>query len=419
MAIFSMNIAKVSKSNGSSAVNSSAYIHREKYRADETGLLYDWRSKAKEEAFVTSAVMLPKNAPSEWSDPEVLWNAVEKVEKASNSLLARRIIVALPEELSLEQSKSLLQRYCQKNFVDEGMCVDMAIHWKEGNPHAHILLTTRPIKENGEWGAKEKKVYKLDENGERIPIIDPNTGEQKLDSRNRKQWERETVEVFSVNHKNMAEAWRSSWAEECNRYLSRANQIDHRSYKRQGLDIEPQVHVGYSSIKAQINERIKKIRETIKSLAEELKSLKNEIMASELESIEPPEPDYIDTFPEDWDIGQIEEYITDRERNLQVAWEFNSFERNTWDRSNTPLEEKDFEKWADNFRREYAPTSENLAKKQKEKEERERERQEELKRLEKEKLKPPPIHELIKPSREKEISKPIKKQKSKDWDMEI
>ena len=275
-----MNIAKISKSNGKSAVDSSAYIHREKFRADETGLLYDWRSKAKEEALVFSEVLLPENAPKEFSNPEILWNSVEKVEKASNSLFARRIIVALPEELSLEENKELLKTYCQKTFVDEGMCCDLAIHWKDGNPHAHLLLTTRPLKENGEWGAKEKKVYKLDENGERIPIIDPKTGEQKVDKRNRKQWERETVEVFSVNHRNMAEEWRSSWAEECNRYLSDSQKIDHRSFKRQGKEIQPQIHVGYSPRRAQINEEIKESQKVMKSLTEELKSLTEEIKAS-------------------------------------------------------------------------------------------------------------------------------------------
>ena len=290
MAIFSMNIAKISKADGKSAVNSSAYLHREKYRAEETGLLYDWTSKAKEEAHVFSEMLLPDNAPEQYKDPQVLWNAVEKIEKQSNALLARRIIVALPRELTPEQNQTLLNDYCKKNFVDEGMCADIAIHWKDDNPHAHIMLTTRPIKENGEWGAKEKKAYKLDEAGERIPVMDPNTGKQKVDKRNRKQWQRETVETFAVNHKNMAEEWRASWAEHCNQYLDLEYQVDHRSYERQGLDITPQVHEGYSPAKAKINAVIKEGREMIKTLIEDLKTLKNEILRLTQKQKEIPAP---------------------------------------------------------------------------------------------------------------------------------
>jgi hypothetical protein len=49
-------------------------------------------------------------------------------------------------------------------------------------------LRRRPLTEKGEWGAKQKKVYDLDENGERIPVIDKKTGQQKVDKHNRKQW---------------------------------------------------------------------------------------------------------------------------------------------------------------------------------------------------------------------------------------
>ena len=79
MAIFSLNIAKVSKSNGKSAVNSSAYIHRERWQRTTTGEYVDYRYKMDEPIY--SEVLLPKNAPLEFSDPKVLWNAVEKIEK--------------------------------------------------------------------------------------------------------------------------------------------------------------------------------------------------------------------------------------------------------------------------------------------------------------------------------------------------
>lgn len=261
MAIFSMNIAKVSKSNGKSAVNSSAYIHRERWQRSLTGEYVDYRYKMDEPIY--SEMLLPKNAPLEYSDPKVLWNAVEKIETNSNALLARRVILALPLELSLSQNKQLLHDYCIEQFVDKGMCADTVIHWKEGNPHAHILLTTRPFKENGDWGIKEKKIYKLDEKGERIPQLDSD-GNQKLGKRNEKLWERVRVDRFEPNEK-MAETWREAWKTHVNQYLQPESHIDNRSYERQGLDITPQIHVGYSPRKAIINDTIKKIQSTMKT----------------------------------------------------------------------------------------------------------------------------------------------------------
>jgi hypothetical protein len=149
------------------------------------------------------------------------------------------------------QNLSLVREYCHRNFVAEGMCVDFAIHDnKNGNPHAHILLTMRPLKEDKSWGAKEKKDYALDENGERIPLIDKKTGLQKVDSRNRKQWKRVYVQSNDWNNLANAEIWRESWADMCNDYLEKyqhTERIDHRSYKRQNIEQLPTVHMGVAA----------------------------------------------------------------------------------------------------------------------------------------------------------------------------
>ena len=48
-----------------------------------------------------------------------------------------------------------------------GMCADFAIHDTDGhNPHAHILLTVRPLNENGTWQYKTEKEYLCIKNGE-------------------------------------------------------------------------------------------------------------------------------------------------------------------------------------------------------------------------------------------------------------
>ena len=241
MAIYHCSIKNISRSSGKSAVASASYRAGEKLEDRETGLTHDYTHKT-EVAY--SEIILCENAPREYQDRETLWNAVEEVEKQSNARLAREWEVALPHELTLEQSKELVRGYAQ-SLADEGLCVDVNIHWKEGNHHAHIMGTTRPIKENGEWGQKEKKAYKLDENGQKIPQIDPQTGEQKIGARGRKMWQRETVEANDWNKTEKVEEWRERWAEHCNRYLEKEQQIDHRSFERQGIERIPTIHEGY------------------------------------------------------------------------------------------------------------------------------------------------------------------------------
>ena len=247
MAIYHCSIKIISRSDGKSAVASSAYRSGEKLMDDRTGLIHDFTKKR---GVVFTEVSLPAHAPPEYADRNVLWNAVEKAEKKSNAQLAREIEVALPKELSKKCQIEIVRRYVQDNFVSVGMCADWALHDKtDGNPHAHIMLTMRGIKPDGSWAAKEKKIYALDEEGNRIPLIDPATGEQKLGKRNEKLWKRITVEPNDWNGHSKAEIWRKSWADICNEYLSLEQQIDHRSYKRQELDLEPTIHEGYRARK--------------------------------------------------------------------------------------------------------------------------------------------------------------------------
>lgn len=247
MAIYHCSIKIIGRSDGKSAVASSAYRSGEKLTDDRTGLIHDFTKKR---GVVFTEVSLPAHAPPEYADRNVLWNAVEMVEKKSNAQLAREIEVALPKELSRECQIEIVRRYVQDNFVSAGMCADWALHDKgDGNPHAHIMLTMRGIKPDGTWAQKEKKAYAFDEDGNRIPLIDPATGEQKLRKRNEKLWKRITIDANDWNDHSKAEIWRKSWEDICNEYLSLEQQIDHRSYKRQELDLEPSIHEGYRARK--------------------------------------------------------------------------------------------------------------------------------------------------------------------------
>ncbi len=111
-------------------------------------------------------------APLEWNDREQLWNAVEENEKTKDSRLAREFVVALPVELDKDSNISLLQDFIKKNFVDMGMCADFAIHDTDGhNPHAHILLTVRPLNENGTWQYKTEKEYLCIKDGKKKGLL--------------------------------------------------------------------------------------------------------------------------------------------------------------------------------------------------------------------------------------------------------
>lgn len=244
MSIYHCSIKNISRSSGRSAVACAAYRSGEELEDLETGITHDYRKKT---GIAFAEIFLCKNAPERFQNREELWNEVEKIEKAADARLAREIEVAIPRELSLEEMKNLVAGYA-KMLTEEGMCVDAAIHLKVGNPHAHLMCTTRKIKADGTWDQKEKKVYALDEFGNKIPVIDLETGEQKIGARGRRIWKRVTVAANDLNAKENVEKWRKMWSEHCNAYLEPEQQIDHRSYERQGKkDVIPTIHEGYAA----------------------------------------------------------------------------------------------------------------------------------------------------------------------------
>jgi hypothetical protein len=244
MSIYHCSIKNISRSSGRSAVACAAYRSGEELEDVETGITHDYRKKT---GIAFAEIFLCKNAPERFQNREELWNEVEKIEKAADARLAREIEVAIPRDLSLEEMKNLVAGYA-KMLTEEGMCVDAAIHLKVGNPHAHLMCTTRKIKADGTWDQKEKKVYALDEFGNKIPVIDQETREQKIGARGRRIWKRVTVAANDLNAKENVEKWRKMWSEHCNAYLEPEQQIDHRSYERQGKkDVIPTIHEGYAA----------------------------------------------------------------------------------------------------------------------------------------------------------------------------
>ena len=273
MAIYHLSIKIISRGKGKSAVAASAYRSGEKIKNEYDGIVHDFTRKG---GIAHTEILLPENAPQEFLDRGTLWNSVEKIEKSKNSQLAREIEVALPKELDREKQIELIREYVKENFVKVGMCADIALHDKnDGNPHCHILLTMRPLNEDTTWGAKSKKEYILDENGEKVKLKNGNYKTRKI---NTTDW----------NEQYKAEEWRKAWADITNKYLeenSIQDKVDHRSYQRQGIEQIPTIHLGVSATQMEkkgivtdrgnINREIKQQNAILREISRRIKALLN------------------------------------------------------------------------------------------------------------------------------------------------
>ena len=282
------------RSKGQSAVAGAAYQSGEKLFSE-----YDQKTKnySGKRGILYTEIMLPSNAPPEYANRETLWNSVEAAEKQWNAQLARRFVLALPKEVPPEQYPQMVRDYCEKQFVSKGMIADFAIH--DPNPpghnvHCHVMLTMRAMDEQGKWLPKSRKVYDLDENGERIRLPSGN-------------WKSHKEDTVDWNDQKYAEIWRQGWADTVNRYLEAADRperLDLRSYERQGLDVIPTVHMGPAVVQMErrgiqtnignlnrdikaANQMLSAIRKTIRGLLdwiEELVQAEKELLKEEAAS---------------------------------------------------------------------------------------------------------------------------------------
>ena len=316
MAIYHLEAKVVSRGAGRSAVAASAYLSCSRLYNDYDGIQHDYTKK---QGLVWQEVFLPAMAPPEWKDREQLWNAVEEVETSKDSRLAREFVVALPIELNRENQIELLQEFIREQFVSDGMCADAAIHDTDGhNPHAHILLTVRPLDERGKWQYKTEKEYLCMKNGEERGFTAVEFRTAKNDG-----WEKQypykvgKKKVYMTpsaadaqglvradkhpkstrygrqnpiserwNSEEQLVEWRKEWADVTNRYLERAGReerIDHRSNAARGLDEIPTIHEGVAaqalerkgiiSDRCEINRQIKADSALLRELKAEVKKL--------------------------------------------------------------------------------------------------------------------------------------------------
>ena len=280
MAIYHLEAKVVSRGAGRSAVAASTYLSCSRLYNDYDGIQHDYTKK---QGLVWQEVFLPEYAPQEWQDREQLWNAVEEVETAKDSRLAREFVVALPIELSREEQVELLQEFIREQFVSDGMCADAAIHDTDGhNPHAHILLTVRPLDERGKWQYKTEKEYLCMKNGEErgftaaefraaqnegwekqypykvgkkkvymTPSAAEAQGLVRADKHPKStRYGRQNPISQRWNREEQLVVWRAAWADVSNRHLERAGReerIDHRSNAARGLDEIPTIHEGVAA----------------------------------------------------------------------------------------------------------------------------------------------------------------------------
>lgn len=248
MAIYHLSVSNVSRASGSKATATLSYISGRRVHDERRGETYDYGRK---ERVLRVGTLLPEGAPAEYADPAVLFNAVELHETGRTARPAKKIVVALPREFTPRQRVQALEEYIRENLNADGYAATYAIHddGRGNNPHAHILVANRQIDPaTGGWARlKQRMEYVLDERGERVPLIDPETGRQKTDKRGRRQWKRTSVSLNPLDRKAKLKALRESWANTCNARLDETARIDHRSLEDQGSDLEPTIHEGYAA----------------------------------------------------------------------------------------------------------------------------------------------------------------------------
>ena len=312
MAIYHLEAKVISRGTGRSACAASAYMSCSAIYNDYDGVQHDYTRK---QGLVWEHVFLPDCAPAEWQDRAKLWNAVEEAEKTKDSRLAREFVVALPIELGKLEWINLLSKYIYQQFVNEGMCADVAIHDTDGhNPHAHIMLIVRPLNENGTWQHKTEKEFLCVKGGEKhsftaaefkeswekqyqykvgkkkeymAPSIAEAQGLVRMSKYPKStKYGRQNPISERWNSDEQLVAWRAAWADEVNLCLEQkglAERIDHRSFADQGKDEQPTIHEGVAaralekkgivSDRCELNRQIRQDNALLRQLKAEMQKL--------------------------------------------------------------------------------------------------------------------------------------------------
>lgn len=234
MAVPHFSVSIVTRGRGGSAVMSAAYRHCARMEYDREARTIDYTRK---QGLLHEEFIIPADAPA-WlrtmiadrsvsGVSEAFWNKVESFEKRSDAQLAKDVTIALPLELTASQNIELMRDFVAKHITPNGMVADWVYHDAPGNPHIHLMVTLRPLADDG-FGAK--KVAMSDPDGKPI----------------RNDAGKIVYQIWAGNT-NDFNLFRDGWFDCQNRHLALAGldiRINGRSFEKQGIELAPTIHLG-------------------------------------------------------------------------------------------------------------------------------------------------------------------------------
>ena len=237
LAIYHLSAQIISAADGRSAVAAAAYRRAADLYCRATGQVFDYGAK---EHVAHTELSLPADPPawfrtaidgrSDHGASQMLWNAVEEKEGLRGTGLAMELNVALPIELTREQSVALARDWIESHVTAQGFVADWAVHENAGNPHFHVMIPLRRMTEKG-FAAK-------------FDVLRDPAGNVVYRDDGKPRYERMAAPMKELV------GWRRSWAEVANHHLAAAGldvRIDHRSHVEAGIAPEPTGHVGVTA----------------------------------------------------------------------------------------------------------------------------------------------------------------------------
>jgi hypothetical protein len=201
----------IGRSAGRSAVAAAAYRLGERLHEQETDRTHDYTRR---HGVVTWFGIAPEHSPAWGTDAERLWNAVHARDGRSNAQLAREWELALPAAVSADDREGIARAFAQELVDRYGAAVTVAIHepgrGDDRNFHAHIMMTTRRMGEDG-LGEKIRE------------LVTKNTGAQEV----------RYLREYACDLINGALE-----------RIGLEERVDHRSFEERGIEREPTTHLG-------------------------------------------------------------------------------------------------------------------------------------------------------------------------------
>lgn len=207
MALYGFDVKTISRLRGESVAKTASYILRQNIRDSYSGETHYY---AHIKDCVHQEILLPENAPREFLNLDKLLAAIDGAEKRYDARTGRVVRLTLPNDREFSDSERIMlaRTYVREAFISQGMCAIMAIHAglnddpEKNNPHAHVILTDRPVDAGG------------------------------FCSRKNRDW----------NKTEQLRRWRRLWADVQNRTFKEKGleiQVSHESLEVQGIDRKP------------------------------------------------------------------------------------------------------------------------------------------------------------------------------------